>query len=196
MLWGQELSLYSPQVLGERDHRCLLLQFLLFENLEAYKAAKEGRSEEVFTSHPRFFPYDWARPSGHLNRLYEHSLLLKKSFPEHGKLVKHYEKTLLKILRSLPKKEGLLAASQMLYSALEPLIEVCKESENLLFFLLKKRSMIDELHGNGYLQRFILKIHSDGLETLGEKMCDQYHQRGFFSQIPEFKLLLTELLHA
>jgi hypothetical protein len=196
MLWGQELSLYSPQALGERDHRCLLLQFLLFEHLEAYQAAKAGRSEEVLTAHPRFFPYDWAKPSGHLNKLYEHSLLLKKSFSEHSKLVKHYEKTLLKMLSSLPKKDGLDIAFKMLYTAMEPLIEVCKESENLLFFLLKKRAILDELNGSGYLHRFLLKIHSDGLETLGEKMCDQYHQRGFFSQIPEFKLLLTELLHA
>lgn len=197
MMWAQELSLYSPHALSKRHHRSLLIQFLLFESIEAYKAAKEGRLNDVISRQPRFFPYDWANPSGHLNKLYEHSLLLKKSFPEHEKKVKSFEKILLKTLAFFSKInfQGKDACGE-LYRALEPLIEVCKEDENLLFFLLKNRPTIDEMRGSGHLHNFILKIHSEGLETLGEKMCDQYHQRGFFSQIPEFKLLLTELLHA
>lgn len=201
MLWGQELSLYSPQALSEKHHRCLLIQFLLYENIEAYKAVMSHRCSAVFTSHPRFFPYDWAMTTGHLNKMQEHSLLLKNSFPEKQRAVKNFEKTLSKTMTLLSKKkslnqEQLSLILQKIYLGLEPLIEACKESENLLFFLLKNRQTIDALKGSGYLYHFIKRIYSCGLEILGEKMCDQYHQRGFFSQIPEFKLLLTELLHA
>jgi hypothetical protein len=48
----------------------------------------------------------------------------------------------------------------------------------------------------GHLRNFLLQVHPCGLETLGENMCDQYHQRGFIAQIPELKLLMTELIHA
>jgi len=201
MLWSQELSLYSPQALSEKHHRNLLIQFLLFENIEAYKAMLACKWDAILTPHPRFFPYDWAITTGHINKIQEHGLLLKKSFPEKVRAVKNFENTLAKIFESLSKRKNLSKEQfelsiQKIYIALEPFIEACKENENLLFFLLKNRQTIDEWKGKGYLHRFILEIHPCGLETLGEKMCDQYHQRGFFSQIPEFKLLLTDLLHA
>ncbi len=205
MLCDQEVSLYSPQALSHRHHRSLLVQFILFETIQAYEAANGGRFEDVLASHPRFFPYDWTITTGHLNKIIEHSRLLKMSFPDEKKKVKHFEKTLSKVFGLLSKaketkkklsKEQYEQLLQQLYHSLEPLMEVCKESENLLFFLLKNRQVLDTLKGEGYLFEFIHKIYSQTLETLGEKMCDQYHQRGFFSQIPEFKLLLTDLLHA
>jgi len=93
-----------------------------------------------------------------------------------------------------PKKQ-FTKTMQNLYTSLEPLLEMCRENENLVYFLLKRRSSIDALMHPGYLRDFFHKIHPQGLETLGEKMCDQYHGRGFIAQIPEFKLLLVELLH-
>ena len=190
MLWSQELSLYSPQALSEKHHRSLLVQFLLFETIEAHRAMMAGNWGAVMTPHPRFFPYDWAISAGHINKIQEHGLLLKNSFPEKARAVKNFERVLSKI----DERDDFEPILQKIYLALEPFIEICKESENLLFFLLKNRQTVDALKGKGYLHSFILKIHSCGLESLGEKMCDQYHQRGFFSQIPEFKLLLTELL--
>ena len=44
-----------------------------------------------------------------------------------------------------------------------------------------------------YLCHFLTSLYPEGLELVGEKMCDQYHRRGFFSQITECKLLLTQL---
>jgi hypothetical protein len=201
MLYNSDPSLFSPQALSVRAHRALLIQFLLSEMIEGYRAASEGRWDLLLTAKPCFFPYDWASTTGYLNKIWEHSSCLKKSFPDQAKVVKGFEKIFAKQLDSLSKKrrpaqEHFEIALQKLYSALEPLIEFCKEDENLLFFLLKHRKEIDLLTQKGYLHRFILKIHPSGLESLGEKMCDQYHQRGFFSQISEFKLLLTELLHA
>jgi hypothetical protein len=202
MLLNREVSLFSPQAISERHHRGLLIQFILFELLESHKAydAKENW-EVILSSHPRHFPYDWSATTGYLNKAQEHSLLLKESFPDHAKSVKNFEREFSKVFSSLTKKKNVLQAQFILalrriYFALEPLIIVCKENENLLFFLLKNRETIDALIGEGHLREFLLKIHPCDLETLGEKMCDQYHRRGFFSQIPEFKILLTELVHA
>ncbi len=197
----QELSLYSPQALSQKHHRSLLIQFVLFENMEAYKAMLARKWDSIYRRHPRFFPYDWAITTGHLNKIQEHGLLLRAAFPDNLSAVKSFEKTLSKSLISLSKMENHSPEKfepilQKIYLALEPFIENCKECENLLFFLLKNRPTIDAWKGEGYLRNFLCKIYSWELETLGEKMCDQYHQRGFFSQIPEFKLLLTELLHA
>ena len=85
---------------------------------------------------------------------------------------------------------------QALFVSLEPLLEACKQNENLIYFLLKNRLAIDALMQEGHLRGFLIKVHPCGLETLGENMCDQYHQRGFIAQIPELKLLMTDLIHA
>jgi hypothetical protein len=201
MLRHSKPSVFSPQTIGERGHGALLLQFLLFELLEAYQAATAEQWDLFLTSHARFFPYDWSCPIGYLNKIWEHSSFLQQSFSHRRGAVKSFEKTLKKHLdllskKKAPAKEVFESTLQELYFCLEPLIECCKEDENLIFFLLKHRERIDLLTERGHLRKFMLKIHPCGLETLGEKMCDQYHQRGFFSQISEFKLLLTDLLHA
>lgn len=198
---GQDLSLFSPHALGEKHNRSLLIQFLSSEIIASYHAVLTGNWEALISPPHRFFPYDWAAKIGHLNKIQEYSLLLKKSFPDKLRHVNNFAKTLSKTFDSLSKKKEITSQElqqlvQKIYLCLEPFIETCKENENLLYFLLKNRETIESLKGKGYLHSFILKIHPCGLETLGEKMCDQYHQRGFFSQIPEFKLLLTELLHA
>ncbi len=198
MLWNKDLTLFAPQAISEKHHRSLLIQFMLFELFEAYKSLKENRWENILTPHPRFFPYDWAKMSGHLNKLQEHSLLLANSFPEQHIAMQALEEVLEGAVISLSAKmtpKRLTHALSSLYKAIEPFTRHCKENENLLSFLLKHRTSIDALTEKGHLHRFLLELHPEGLETLGEKMCDQYHQRGFFSQIPEFKLLLTELIH-
>ncbi len=191
------ISLFSPHAISERHQRGLLVQFILFELFEAYKAHLRQESwETILSPHPRYFPYDWSSLTGYLNKAQEHSLLLKESFPEYKKWVRDFEKQFsLALVRLGKKKEQLGPALQKIYCALEPFIGACKDNENLLHFLLKNRETIDALSGQGYLHSFLLKMHTCNLETLGEKMCDQYHQRGFFSQIPEFKILLTELMH-
>jgi hypothetical protein len=200
MFPGSNISLFSPQAIGEKHNRALLIQFLLFEIVEAHRAIVADRFDRLLTSHPRFFPYDWSNAMGYLNKLQEHSSLLAKSFADHKQAVKNFEKTLSKELASLSgkrkiSKEKFEMTLQKIYTSLEPLIEICRENENLLFFMLKNRDVIDALVQNQHLYQFLLKIHPCGLETLGEKMCDRYHQRGFFSQIAEFKHLLTELSH-
>jgi hypothetical protein len=198
----KRISLFSPQAIGERRHRSLLIQFILFELFEAYKAFCRNESwETILSAHPQHFPYDWSSVTGYLNKAQEHSILLKDSFPDYSRSVKYFDSQFSKTLIFLFKKKKIsqdqfVQSLQTVYYALEPLVEIFKENENLLYFLLKNRETIDSILHKGYLYAYLLKIHTCDLETLGEKMCDQYHQRGFFSQIPEFKILLTELAHA
>jgi hypothetical protein len=142
MLAQQEYSLISPEPIGQRGNRSLLLLFLVSEIVESYKAFKADKWDLILTSHPRFFPYDWGYKIGHLNKLKEHSFLLKKNFPEKMRYVKTTEKTISKSIESLLQKTPpsdlvFLTALQRIYSSLEPLITLCKEDENLIFFLLK-----------------------------------------------------------
>lgn len=200
MFWNRDVSLFSPQPLVEKENRGLLVQFLLSEVISAHQSLQMGKIDAVVSAHPRFFPYDWGIKTGYLNRAQEHALLLRKSFPDHEKAIITLEKVLEKTLFAHPAKESLKkrqikTSLRFIYLAMEPLIEACKENENLLFFLLKNHQTIDALTQQRHLHDFLQKIHPDGLEILGEKMCDQYHQRGFFSQIPEFKLMLNQLCH-
>jgi hypothetical protein len=196
------VSLFSPQAISEKHHRALLIQFILFELFASYKASQLQEDwETILSPHPRHFPYDWSAVTGYFNKAHEHSLLLTESFPDHAQHVVTFQRTFSKHLTFLAKKKKIslflfTTALQKIYSKLEPLIEICRENENLLHFMLKNRETIDGFVGEGHLRSFLVKIHPQGLQLLGEKVCDQYHQRGFFSQIAEFKILLTELTHA
>lgn len=162
------------------DHTALLLQFILHELFEAYN---EPDWEKVISQDFRFFPYDWARRAGHLNKAQEHARLLNDE-----KISHQFEKS----LKALHKKNLLHGELKKL---IKPLLEMETEDENLFLFLLKNRKTLDAIMGTGYLLKFMKRVHGKSLEMLGEKLCDRYHQRGFFSQIPEFKLLLSELIH-
>jgi hypothetical protein len=192
---NRAVSLFSPQAIGERHHRALLIQFILFELLSSYKAHQRQENwETIISSHPRHFPYDWSALTGYLNKALEHSLLLKESFPDHLQQVLVFEREFSENLTHI-SPVLFATALQKIYFSFEPLIEICKENENLIHFMLKNRETIDSLIGEGYLRTFLIKIYPHDLESLGDKLCDQYHQRGFFSQIAELKILLTELTH-
>lgn len=202
MLLRQNLPLFSPPVLAQKHCRALLLQFVLAELFEAQEAFQEKQNcESIFSIHPQFFPYDWAMPSGAFNKIKEYENLLKRNFSEEAKVIKVFEDTLKKILISwekkkrLPHKSSFAKTLRQLYSALEPLLETCKKNENLIFFLLKHRKKIDAMMHEGYFRDYLLRIYPCGLEVLGEKMCDKYHQRGFIAQVAELKFLITELIH-
>lgn len=201
MLLNRDLSLFLPQATTQRHNRALLLQFILAELFEAHKAVSADDWKTIFTWQPRFFPYDWATQSGHLNKFKEHGLLLKKSFPDYPKTIREFECLLKKVFstwedKKKSSKKQFEKTLKMFYSSLEKLLEACKENENLIYFLLKNRKSIDAIMQPEHLRNFLLRIHPCGLETLGEKMCDKYHERGFISQIPELKLLITDLIHA
>lgn len=201
MLSCRNFSLYSPQMLAKAEHRGLLLQFLISDLVEAEKAYQSGAPwVQILSSHPCFIPYDWGAHMGFLNKLQEHAVLMKRSFPNQKRAIARFEKTLEKNIQALTKQKEILPdtfgrAIREIYSAIEKFFPLCKENENLILFLLKHKEEIDRIMGKDYLRKFLQKAYPEGFEMLGEKMCDRYHERGFFSQIPEFKLLLSDLIH-
>ncbi len=144
---------------------------------------------------PFLFPYDWSIPAGPLTKFHSYLQNLEDLFPEHQKTIRQLEKISLK-LKKLNNKKAIKEKIQLIQTHLEPLLISCKEDENLFLFLLKHQEQIDLLMYPHYLHDFLARIHPEGLEVVGEKLCDQYHRRGFFSQISECKLLLTQILHA
>ncbi len=170
MFWRRNLSPLSPHLLRERRHLGLLLQFLLTFLFEAF----HGSDEELLP----------------LKKLQEHALWLKKAFPEEQEALVQFESSFSSLLSSQQER----LCFHNLYLALEPFLKQCQEDENLILFLLKNRSTIDQITKPSHLQHFLRTLYPEGLEILGEKICDRYHQRGFSSQISECKLLLSELI--
>jgi hypothetical protein len=127
--------------------------------------------------------------------------LLEHVFPELSKAAQHFNCLLDSM--ALPMKSTTAAKAKIfkglpeIFFALEPFVERCKENENLIFFLLKNMQEIDLCaQSKNYLHSLLLRLHPSGLSELGEKLCDNYHHRGFYFLIPEIKLLLTQLENA
>jgi hypothetical protein len=124
--------------------------------------------------------------------------VLESSFPQLKKATLQF----LQLVNQLivypgPKKNQLTAQCSKylpeIFLALEPFVKACKENENLIFFLLKHRAEIDQCIQKNYIHALLLKLHPSGLSELCEKLCDNYHHRGFYFLIPEIKLLMSEL---
>lgn len=150
----------------------------------------------LLSSDKGFSPYDWASSYGHLNKIGEHALLLPHVFPEMSQAYQILEKNLDKILRAPRQKSAAIKTRcakllPLLFSALEPFIEKCKENENLLFFLLSHQEEIEAFMSSGYLRSLLLRLHPRGISDLCEKLCDNYHHRGFYFLIPEITRLLN-----
>lgn len=193
-------SPFSPAMIWERRNRGLLLQFLVSELIASFHAlCVEAPYREIVSSPKRYFPYDWAYPYGYLNKAHEHALILYQVFPELHSDVIQIEQALTRLIHtfhSLRSKKIVIRHLQKIFFFLEPFIERCKNNENLIFFLLQHREEIEQLIENNYLRKLLLKLHPNGLTELGEKLCDNYHHRGFYFIIPQLKLLLAKIDHA
>lgn len=195
-------SPFSPAMMWEKRNRNLLIQFLAAELIATYRGlCRNAPIKDILACEKRFFPYDWGYPYGHLNKLREHTMILEYVFPELPGPVMQYVGLVSKTLNS-PMRTPAIVKSKVLkrlpelFFALEPFMERCRENENLIFFLLKHKEEIDQFTHLGYLHSFLLRLHPSGLAELCEKLCDNYHHRGFYFLIPEIKLLLTKLEHA
>lgn len=187
-------SSFTPALLWEKRNRALLIQLIVFECLALQRALTGQVAARALLSHEkRFAPYDWASAYGHLNKVREHALLLPHVFPDHARAYQLLEK------KATASPHGKGATIKMrcakclpaIFSALEPFIETCKDNENLLFFLVSHRAEIEAFMSAGYLRALLLRLHPRGISDLCEKVCDNYHHRGFYSLIPEITRLLN-----
>lgn len=199
MFYKQDLSIFLPGILSHPSHRALTLQFVLSELFKAHEAFESNAPwDQILSAHTVAFPYDLGKSIGHLNKLWDHSLHLKKSFFQLTPKLKRFEKALFCLLVSWNshqkvEKSIFYKGIKRLYSLLEPFIKICKEDENLFLFLLKNKQTVDQICSSNYLQLLFEGFYPEGRVSLEKKMCDRYHERGFFSQISEIKTLLSNL---
>ncbi len=195
-------SPFSPTMVKQDHHRVLLLQFFLKELLAAHEAIiHQAPINLIISSDFRHFPYDWAKESGHLNKAREHAHLLQAAFPQLEEESVEVQLAIDDLVLRFPfkttlnsrQKQQLRKKLHQLYLLAEPLIRHFKANENLIFFLLKNQSPINALMGEGFLHTFLSQLHKKGLGQLEKKLCDHYHERGFFSLIPELKKLFSGL---
>src|SRR5690348_9764900 len=192
-------SSFPPAMIWEKRNRSLLIQFLAAELIVTFKDLKRNApTQEILSIEKSFFPFDWAYPYGHINKMREYASVLESSFPQLKKATLHFQQLVNQLFAYPRPKTDKLAArcSECLpeiFLALEPFIKACKENENLIFFLLKHREEIDQCMRKNYLHALLLKLHPTGLSELCEKLCDNYHHRGFYFLIPEIKHLMSEL---
>jgi len=188
-------SAFSPALLWEKRNRALLIQLIVYECVLMQRALQtKAPARALLSADKRFSPYDWASSYGHLNKIGEHVLLLPHVFPEMSQAYQVLEKSLSKTLhapKSAAIKTRCIKWLPLLFSALEPFIEKCKENENLLFFLLTHKQELEAFMSSGYLRSLLLRLHPRGISDLCEKLCDNYHHRGFYFLIPEITRLLN-----
>ena len=193
-------SPFSPAMIWEKRNRGLLLQFLASELIASHHAiCVDAPYGEIVSLQKRYFPYDWAYPYGYLNKAHEHALMMNQVFPEVEGRAAQLQDALAQMTHSQEpprSKKTIIKQLQKIFLSMEPFIERCKDNENLIFFLLQHREEIDQLVQENYLCTLLLKLHPHGLMDLGEKLCDNYHHRGFYFLIPQLKLLLAKIDHA
>ncbi len=195
-------SPFSPHLVKQENYCALLLQFFLKELLAAHQAIlHKAPAQLIISPERRHFPYDWAKESGHINKAREHAQLLLIAFAHVEKSVEQIHSILTDLIvqfsgiDSLTSKNHLHLKKKLhqIYHLTEPLVQRFKNNENLIFFLLKNQGSINALAGKGRLLDFLSELHKKKLGQLEKKLSDHYHERGFFSLIPELRQLFSEL---
>lgn len=186
-------SPFSAQTVQERQNRALLLQFMLSELLQCRNANTQTHPLKfVFSAPACFFPFDWSQDVGHLNKLAEHTTLLIHAFSDMEKAVDAFAATLHPILdevAELRRTQSVLCPSTFtanlreLYNGLKPFLIACKESENLVLFLLKRAEEIDALSGRAEVDALLRQMFPDGNYSA---LRERYTERCFDDQLAQF----------
>jgi hypothetical protein len=114
-------------------HRALLLQFILSELVCTWKAHNEkAPPETIFSPGVCFYPYDWSKKAGSLNKIQEHARLLIHAFPTSADAVQQFHLALSKTTQQFPK--SLSKNLKALYEELTPFLNLCQDHEQLHLF--------------------------------------------------------------
>lgn len=198
-----EIYLYSPlspNTVYEEPNRSLLLQFILSEIFHANTYQKDDPLAFVFSSPACFFPYDWSHEVGCLNKIQEHGRLLGYAFPRAEKTIEQFHLHLNEALQYIidchqcgeeVPSDTLKNFLGVLNEQLFPFLLLCKESENLLLFLLKNADEWKELCGPSSLTILLNQMYPEGLEKMSHLLRKGYQSRGFDTLLPEIDRLLS-----
>ncbi len=142
--------LYSPlsvQTVNEKNNPVLLLLFILKELMKNPGGIKEEEH--------RIGPFEWITKGTSSQKLREHFFLLPHAFPELATMI-----------------PPLHLSTQELISQMEPFIWACKESENLLLFLVRHQKDLA-------LKPILDRICPEGLGAVKEKIANGFRKRGY-----------------
>jgi len=196
-----DLYLYSPlstETVKRAGGKALLLQFILYELFHcADSDKKEDSLEFVFSTPACFFPFDWSFEVGCLNKVGEHAQFFSHAFEDMDEEIDDFQTILEAILDEVidRKKMGegmphaeLVTALSELYFKITPFLIACKESENLVLFLLKHAKEIQALSKASGLEDLMHQMFPDGDF---HSIRNRYELRGFHRQQSEFEMLIA-----
>jgi hypothetical protein len=170
-------SPFSPIHVQHEQSASLLLQFFL----SALFSLEKQIDKKTFIPHS-FFLCDRMKLGSSLDELMEHVHLFYHAFPSLQKETKEIE-NVLEALKKEKKEKGKNEKITRLFSSLIPFLELCKDNENLLFFLLKNHHKRKELHA------FLTYVSLSGEAPLKKHLIERFKLRGFFSVLAELEEL-------
>lgn len=195
-----DIYLYSPlsiESVQEGEGRSLLLQFILFELFCCVDFIEKKAPFNLVLSTPaRFFPFDWSYEVGCLNKIQEHSQLLPYAFSEMQETVDDFLTIHEAILIELTDKKNeqqkngseLIKALEELFERVIPFMIACKESENLVLFLLRHSKEINALLPSGGIKSLLKHLFPDRDFA---NIRNRYDLRGFSKEKEEFNALIS-----
>lgn len=199
-----EIYLYSPlspNTVRDGQNRALLMQFILSEIFHAKDAhQKDDPLEFVFSSPACFFPYDWSCEVGCLNKIQEHAQLLEYAFPELQEATEQFHACLDEALAKVTARrrideeiphEELSGYLTELTRNLQPFLIACKESENLLLFLLNNADEFTQLCGPSAVDDLLRRMYPEGVEKIAHLLKQGYQSRGYDTLLPEIDRLIS-----
>lgn len=186
-----DIYLYSPLTIKsvkEGHNRAILLEFILAELIHAMESdKKEDPLDFVFATSACFFPADFSLEVGCLNKVGDHAKLLPYAFPTLKSSIHAFNKTQTKVFDTVYAKkkmgvdlshEELLMGLREIYYELVPFLIACKESEDLLLFLLKNSEEIGTLGGSENVGRLLMKMFPEGHDKIAHLIRRGYQAKG------------------
>ena len=72
-------------------------------------------------------------------------------------------------------------------------METFKEDENVLFFILRHKTQLEEAFGEKFVELLFKKMHRDGSAGIEKLLLKQYSKRGFDTLLPVIKAKMAQL---
>ena len=184
-------SPFSHERASNGNNRSLVLQFILSELLASFEEMQKPTPAKVLTLDPCFFPFDWAKETGSLNRMKEHLRLLPYAFPQFADSLQGFKRDFESKCRQLLlekkiNKKDTLAFLHECYDALMPFLLECKNDGTLILYLLKNHTRAQKL---GLTFPILEKNEHKHIKDL---VIKQYEKRGFKFLVPRINLLIEE----
>lgn len=92
--------------------------------------------------------------------------------------------------------DKLLNCLSRITKALVPLLDAFSSDENVLFFILRHRSEVDAIYGEGFTAQTLSKMDPEGLAGIEKMLTHRFVKRGFNHLLPSIKTHIAQLATA